>query len=379
MDKSQARDIRELAATRGGPHLSLYLPVAPFPQRPLVQLKATLQLAAQRLREGGMSAEETTRFLAPVSRLAKVALEAPQPKGLAVFVAGDFARIYRLAEAVGERLEVADRFLLRPLLSLECAPPFYVLALSLHETRLIEASRQATKRLTVPGLPRDFDTEMGYSQYESALQVHSSNPAALGRRGGVVHGHGDDDAERWKIDLANYFRRVAASVRRAVHDPRAVIVLASVAEYLPIYREASGDARVLPQGIAGNPELTADETLRDRALGLLGPALDPDLMRDLSRLEALRATPRVFEALEEILPAAAAGRVEALLVAREAELWGRFDAAAGTTSVSEQRQPQDEELLETIALQTLNHGGRVHFLPAARMPAGRQNSAILRY
>jgi Bacterial archaeo-eukaryotic release factor family 3 len=379
MDKSQAQDIRELAAVRRGPHLSLYLPVAPFPQRPHTRLKAALQLAGQRLRESGMSSEEATSFLAPVSRLAGAALEAPQPKGLALFVAGDFARIYRLAQEVGERLEVADRFLLRPLLSLDRSGPFYVLALSINDTRLIEASRQATKRLAVPGLPKDFETEMGYSQYDSAVQVHSSNPAALGRRGGVMHGHGDDDAERWKVDLANYFRRVSSAVRRAVRDPRAVIVLACVAEYLPIYREASGDARVLPQGIPGNPELLSDDTLRERGLALLGPALDPELVRDLNRLEALRSTPRVFEALEEILPAAAEGRVEALLVAKETERWGHFDPAAGTTSVSESRQPQDEELVETMALQTLSHGGRVHFLPAARMPAGRESSAILRY
>jgi len=379
MDKTRTQDIRELAAPHRGPHLSLYLPIAPFPQRPHVQLKAALQPAAQRLREGGLSGEEAARFLVPVSRLATAALETPRPKGLAIFVASDFARIYRLAQAVGERLEVADRFLLRPLLSLEHSRLFYVLALSLHETRLIEASRSATKRLTVPGLPKDFETEMGYSQYESSLQVHSSNPTALGRRGGVMHGHGDDDAERWKIDLANYFRRVSANVRRAVHDPRAVIVLASVAEYLPIYREASGDVRVLPQGVAGNPELVSDEILRDRALALLGEAVDPELERDLNRLQALRSTPRVFEALEQILPAAAAGRVEALLVAREAERWGRFDPTAGTIALSDLRQPQDEELLESVALQTLNHGGRVHFLPATRMPAGCQSSAILRY
>jgi hypothetical protein len=41
--------------------------------------------------------------------------------------------------------------------------------------------------------------------------------------------------------------------------------------------------------------------------------------------------------------------------------------------------PQDEDLLDFAAVQTLMHGGRVHVLPEEQMPETEPVAAVLRY
>jgi hypothetical protein len=216
-------------------------------------------------------------------------------------------------------------------------------------------------------------------EFHSDLQVHSASSAALGRRKGIVHGHGDDDEEHFERDLLNYFRKVAAALRDGLADPNAPLVLAAVEEYLPLYRAASSDPRLLEAAVHGNPDFASDEELRQRAWPLVEPRLRQDRERDLRRFAELRGGARTSTDLREIVCASHDGRVETLFLDLDAERWGSFDEGSRAVVAHASRLPGDEDLLERAAADTLTRGGAVHAVVAGAMPAPTPIAATLRF
>jgi hypothetical protein len=79
------------------------------------------------------------------------------------------------------------------------------------------------------------------------------------------------------------------------------------------------------------------------------------------------------------LPAARAGRVDALFAVRNAAVWGVHDPNTGATEVHQELRLGDEDLLELAVAETLIHHGAVYSVPAEQMPTSGPAAAILRY
>lgn len=383
MDAFTRDDLRSLIAHENGPHLSIFLTThrfGPEAERDALRLKAQLRAARERLGRYGLEASFLEELLAPGFELVEnPLLWHKAEEGLALFLAPGFCRFFRVPMPLAERLELGERFAVRPLLPLLAGNgKFYVLAVSLNEVRLLAADATAVTRIELPGLATSMDEALGYTSFNNDLQMHSASPA-LGRRRGIIHGHGAGDEDRFKTDVLTYFQRLAAELKPFLRDAQARIVLACVDEHRPLFRRAAADPRLLEEGIAGNPELLSDEELRRRAWPIVEPWLSSDLTEELSRHRELIGTPRTAGDLAEVMPAATEGRVGVLFLAREAERWGRMDPATGRVDVHEEQEPGDEDLLETAALYTLARGGKVFALPGERMPQGRVIAANLRY
>jgi hypothetical protein len=129
-----------------------------------------------------------------------------------------------------------------------------------------------------------------------------------------------------------------------------------------------------------NPDAFEDKELHLRALALLNPVLDRERVLVTERITARlgAAQCNVAIKLEEILTAAEAGRVDALLVAEGKTLWGSFTQGNGVRAHG-RPSPGDEDLLNLAAVATLRNGGRVFALPGAAMPREAPAAAALRY
>jgi hypothetical protein len=173
---------------------------------------------------------------------------------------------------------------------------------------------------------------------------------------------------------------VAQGLAPQLADPRAPLVLACVEAHAPLFREASRDPRLVPEVVAGNPELAADEELARRAWPLAEPRLEADVEAELERHRRLLGSGRTLSDVATILPAAAAGRVQTLFVAPEAQAWGAADPLSGSVvRVQAERGAGDEDLVELAAVRTLERGGAVYTLEAERLPGGEAVGATLRY
>lgn len=374
--------VDELLEGRDGACLSFFFPTrqAALSAEPgAIHLKNLLRRAEELLDGAGVAAPEAASLLAPVRAL----LDDPgfwqaQGEGLAVFAAPQGLWTVRLGAAPEAEVQLGSRFALAPLLPL--LPPvvrFYVLALSLERPRVLEVTPEATRRLELPGFPESMERALGYDQYYSETQVHSAGSRSLGRGAAIVHGHGDSDEEGSKENVLHYFRLVAGALARRP-DPAAPIVLAAVQEHEPLFRQAAGDLPVLAGMVPGSPDWVTDGDLALRAAAVVderGARLREEALARYRELVGARTCADT----EEVVGAAAAGRVDTLFFVPQSRRWGSFEPDSSRVEVHEEPRPGDEELVNFAVAMALAKGGTVFPVAAEAAPGDAPLAAILRY
>src|SRR5262249_5812185 len=138
-----------------------------------------------------------------------------------------------------------------PLMSME--RPFYVLALSQNDVRLIRATRTEAIELDLGDVPRSLTEALRSEPPGQELQQHVVSGVGA-RRAVAFHGHGAGGLDHRKDEIREFFHRVDRGLRSRLPDHDAPLVLAGVEYLIPLYREANGHRGLLPEAIAGNPE-----------------------------------------------------------------------------------------------------------------------------
>ncbi len=380
IDAVEERDWKLLLQEERGSCVSLLMPTylsAGDLQQDRVRLRNLLREAKQHLDARGGS----TEILRPArDLLAKRAFWKQQARSLAIFCAPDFFRCFRLPVDLGERVVVSDRFYLRPLAPLLVGGGrFYVLALSLHHVRLLEARNGELRRLQLEGVPLSFEEALGYEQYDRGVYSHTSSPSGLGRQSAIFHGHGDNDQEKLDKDILHYFQLVARGLEGVLEDPQAPMVLAAVEEHLPRYRSANRHPQLLEAGIVGSPERTSDRQLYEKAWEVVEPFFLARRDDALERYRDLKGSSRAASGMTDLMRAADQGRVDVLLLDDRTELWGTYDPTMAELEVHAEPEVGDEDLLDKAAFYTLSRGGSVFTVDSGTVPDGGPAAAILRY
>ncbi len=378
MDDLNRDAVQALLEAPEGRCVSIFMPTHPADatnQRDTIRLKNLLREAERQLgAEAG--ALEPAKELLNNGRLWKTGSE-----GLALFAAPSLFRSYRSSLSFPERVVVGDRFYLRPLVPLlETRDRFFILALSLNSVRLFEAGRDRVEEVKLgTEVPGSFEDALGYEQYDSSVQLHTSSSQGLGRRPAIFHGHGDSDADRFKDDILRYFQRVDKGLHGRLRGETVPLVLAAVESHFPLYRAANTYPHLLPEGVAGNPDQLGAKELQARAWERVEPHFLKQREEALHRYRELAGAGRTTSEIQTILHAAYQGRVELLMLDAAAERWGAFDPDNGSFEVREEAREGDEELLNRAAILTLARGGAVQALNGDQMPEGTAAAAILRY
>jgi hypothetical protein len=298
-----------------------------------------------------------------------------QDEGLALFLNQSFFDYFNLPMEMPELAIVTERFHLKPLLRvLSGATSYYLLALSQKQVKLFKGTRYKIQELTLPGLPTNIAEALDEEDFQPQLQARSQR----GRRGLVMHGHGDASA-RAKDRLLRFFRQINAHLHEHLPDGQAPLVLAGVEYLLPIYREANTYPYLLAEGIHGNPEHLPAAELLQQAWTLVHPQHLRQREQATELYRQLRGTGRTTNRLSEAIIAATQGRVATLFVPIGVHRWGIFDPAEQRLETHAEVQPGDEDLLDLVALQTLAHGGVVHVVRPEQMPGHAPVAAIHRY
>jgi len=387
MEERHREILNRLARHEGWPAVSIYLPVhraGTDTQQDPIRLKNLLAQADSLLVERGMRSPDAEAFLGKAWELQRdPAFWREGFDGLALFIGEGIFEVFRTSRTLPERLRVASRFLLRPLMpALDPGLRFYVLALSQKRVRLFEGTAEEVRELDPAGVPQGLAEALKYDDYEKQVQFHSRTPAGAagrGRRSAVFHGHGGI-GEHLKDDLFRYFRMVDAGLKELV--PADVpLLLAGVDYLLPIYREANTHPRLLDEAITGNPDEVPPHEIHAEALALLEPHLNAGVYRAVEAFTEGRGSDAATGDLRRIVPAAIEGRIDTLIVGDEDTAWGMYDSAAGHMTLRSHPDNGDIDLLDHAAVATLLHGGTVHVLPAERVrqETGSDAAALLRY
>jgi len=378
-----------LLGTVESPCLSLYQPTHrrhPENQQDPIRYRNLLKrLEDSLLRK--YPTQEVTSLLAPVHALAaNASFWNHTTDGLAVFAAPGIFEIFTLLRPVPERAIVADSFHIGPLLRiLQSADRYQVLGLNQQAIKLFEGNRDRLEEIEPgQGVPRTITTALGEELSEPRLVVGSygTGPGGPGRGGGSAgmrHGHGGKKDEV-DIDRDRFFRAIDRAVTEHHSKPSALpLIVAALAQHHAHFQDISHNPFLVPDGIKAHPDAISMDALRESAWQVMEPRFRARIAEFVDRFGAARARQLASADLSDIAAAAAAGRVETVLVEADRQVPGRLDAVSGRIGPADGADPEVDDLIDDVAELVLRRGGEVWVVPADRMPTDSGLAAIYRF
>lgn len=368
------------------PSISLYLPTerkgAETQQNP-IRFKNLVRNVEKQLAEKGLEKPEVAEMLEPLRRMVDDhEFWQHQEDGLAVFRSADLFETYPLPVRFSETAMVSDHFYLKPLFTLFRGDGrFHILALSLHNVRLLAATRYSVREIELGDeVPRSLVEAVGEEIEEKHIQYHTGSKVTQGGGSPVYHGQGGGEKEDQKQEISQFLHRLDNALKKLLGDRGTPLVLAGVDYLRAIYRETSDHPNLLEEGISGNPEKLRPEELHEKAWNVVRPLLIARREKDAARYSEMAAAGKGSSALEEVIPAAFDGRIETLFVARGQRRWGSFDTQTRELRLFEEPRNGSDDLLDLAAVRTFMNGGTVYALEGDQLPEGAQPvAAIFRY
>ncbi|MCA9840336.1 MAG: hypothetical protein KC422_25720 [Trueperaceae bacterium] len=372
--------IKDLAAVRGT-CISLYAPMhksGKDTRENPIRFKNRVQDADKQLEQAGFSDPERAKLFAPAQDLLKDhEFWQHQSAGLAVFISSEGLQYYKLPLDVPELTAVGTLYHLKPLMTfLKNDGRYFVLALSLKEVRLFEASKFDIHALDldkVENVPNSLAEALRFEVYQKHLGHH----VVSSQGNATFHGHGAGEDDR-KQNILYYFQQLENGVHEFLADEEAPLIFAGVDYLFPIYKEANHYPYLIDQGIAGNPDEWQAEDLHQRSWPLIEAYFSQGQKQAFAKFQQLESTEQAGTELKESLLAAYDGRVDTAFVPVDKQIWGRFNKETRSIEKADAAE-NGEDLLNLLAIQTFINGGQVYTLAPEAMPGSRDLAVIYRY
>jgi hypothetical protein len=329
------------------PCVSIYLPVLPgltHATENIERLNRLLDDIEGKLQPYGISGKAQSQFVASARAYADSDLASGlSAEGtLAVFLSPSSFYADVLPIHSDERTTIGPRFSITPVLPfLYSSMQYYILAVSKNNAHFLEVKNGDINACDISGMPKNQGE--AWEGMERQTEEFQSNTS--------------DDSDEHHLPL----------------------VFAGVEELYGMYKHFDTSGRLLENYIKGSPEHMDGKMLMEHADPIVKESVEK---RNAELLEAygnVAGTGRTSTDLNDILDAAAAGKVDMLFVAEGAEQWGTFNVESGKKELAEASDGSNEELLGLAASHTLNHKGLVVSISADKMPEGKQIAALLRF
>lgn len=338
---------KKLAEVKAPACISIYLPAHPRGAEVLsgkdhLMLKTCLNDAKEILiQEKGMGKKEAEAFLQQGYALAENSdVWRTMENGLAVFIQEGKIGYYKLPFSVDCRTYVADHFYLLPLVaSFSGDGKFFILSLSLNQTRLFSCGRESIHEI--------------YIKTGEEVKVGETAPPLKAS----FHGSGDRIDDR-KVEMESFLNELDKKVCGVVHSESAPLVIASVEYVHSLYSKVSNYKHIFREFIKENPEHESLESLHKKAWELVKNEFEKNKNEEWKKFESGLGRGNSTTQIEEILTQAESGRVEALFVNPALAIWGKLNSS-GKTEVHTQREAGDIDLANKVAISVFQHGGKL--------------------
>lgn len=385
MDTLTRADLQQLTESDGEWHISLFMPINPVGQergQDPIRLKNLLNQAEKQLIAYNLRRPEVEQILRPAEDLlSDQQFWASPGKGLAVFLSGGISRIYRLSGQVEEMVTVGKRFSVHPIVPLlNDSTNFYILTLSQNRPRLFIASRDNITEVELIDTPSNMEDALQIEDKQKNLGFHTmTSNSAGGERAAIHYGQGVEESK--KDEIREYLQKLDDGIMRVVEDTALPMIVAGVEYLLPLFREVTAYKNVLEEGITGSPDRRDLNELRAEAWKIVEPIFLENQQKAMDRfLELLgQKNGLATNNLDEAVKAAIGGRVETLIVPLGVQKWGHYDPASDSVRFDEEPSPDNEDMINYAAAQTILNSGNVYAVPADQLPGGGDIAAILRY
>jgi peptide subunit release factor 1 (eRF1) len=148
-----------------------------------------------------------------------------------------------------------------------------------------------------------------------------------------------------------------------------------------MYREVTTYQNVLKDSVPGNPDRENLKELHQQASKIVRPIFEESQKKAFERYEQLDGQKNGLATsdLPTTVKAARFGQVETLFVPLGVQKWGRYDAQNNHVILESGPNPENEDLLDLAAAETILNSGQVFAVPREQLPGKGELAAILRY
>jgi hypothetical protein len=359
--------VERLLAAREPSSVSMYLPTDPASRGDAerIELKNLAAEASRMLREAGAANADITEIEDELADLVDDdSFWRYQARSLALFVTPSFSATFRLPHNLLAMVEVSDRFHLKPFLRAATFPnTAFLLALSQNGVRLLEiAPGLEPTPIRVPDLPKDVASAVG----KSSIRDRAPSRKIQGSEG-------------QKTRMRQYARQIDQALRPLLSGLDLPLILAAADPMDAIYRSVNSYPHLLPAGLSGNPDTTADSELIQRARRVLDDVYAAQL-RTVQENYARQASQRRASAdIADVARAATFGLVDTLLVDIDEVVPGRVDETTGAITIDDTADAANYGVVDEIARRVWLNAGDVLAVRREDIPGNGSVAAILRY
>lgn len=299
-------------------------------------------------------------------------------QGLVIFCASGSLHAFFVPRCLPSRVIVGNRFFLKPLIAcLTRIRQYYVLAISDKAVRLLHCRGAESTEVHSEKLPASLEAAVSSRNFSRGLQGHTSK--ASGRKVLTYHGH-SAPVEQIHENRRMYRHQIDTTVRQLIGQSSEPLVLACVKELFAEFQQIHTYPHLVNEPIIGNRDRLSPSELHKTAQQILGSETRKQVVQAAAECKELQDTDQASVDAEAIIEAALQGRVGTVFIADDAEMWGTVHRATGATKVAiGDPNPEREELLNLVAIQTVTHGGIAYALPLASMPSSKPAAALFRY
>jgi hypothetical protein len=302
-----------------------------------------------------------------------------QADGLAILASPAVFEIFQLQIPVPELAIVADSFHIKPLIrATQTGERYQVLCLDRTKAMLHEGNRYALDPIDLPdAFPKTIEQALGSELTEPYSAVA---PPASGVLGAVRHHGTGTKSDELDLDTEKFFRAVDRAVLEGFSKPSGLpLVLVALSEYQTPFRRLSRNGQLLEPGVAVDPSSLDREALRGRVWEVLEPLFRRRAEEEIERFREAVSHRQGSAILADVARAAAAGRVDRLMVDADLHVAGRIDPASGALQLGELVNPEIDDAIDDLAELTMRQGGQVIVLPRTLMPTESGIAGIYRY
>ncbi len=365
-------DLIALAQSIGFPRISIYIPTHityPEIEQDPIRLSTMLKLADQKLAEAGVRRPEIDDLLAEArGRVPASMFWRYQDRGLAVLIEKGKTTWVKLPQSVPELVVTAPRYHLRPMIRMfRNGDSFHVLAVQRDSVRFFQGRERELRETPVDGLPAGIGEVVGITDFQADVGFHSRDKGspASGGDAGKFHALGVSPEDYATVELDQFCLEVAKAVDRHLARSDAPLVLVATPRTAGFLRKHITYRNVAPEMIQSDPVALGNGALHAEAWRIAEPIVHADRDDARRRLRAKLEGAGIAGAHEPqtLLREAIAGRIDCIFLSPVDNVWGYFDEEYQVLRLDPESTPENEDVLNRLAIETLTRGGDVFTLP----------------
>jgi hypothetical protein len=275
---------------------------------------------------------------------------------------------------------VSNSFYLKPLMPMFVGDgDFYLLMLERSNVKLYQCNRDSLTEISIDHcIPETKQDVVGYDYEQKNLQFRTGGGASAG--GALYHGQEAATGKR-KNEIKRYLRAINDGLAPLLGEENTPMLIVAQDPLFDMYEEVNTYPSLMEENLRVNFGDTHINDVHELAWEKMAPVFDQVRKNKLARFIDEQGTGKTAIGIDEIIPAAFNGKVDALFCENKEDIFGNYTEDNNLFTVNQGEEHDNTiSLMNIAAVKTFLNGGEVYLLDKEEMPNPNSRiNALYRY